>query len=73
MSELDELRDVARATIEPLEPCDAVRIVRSVTRYAPRTTRISRINGFLKSTVVYLTDYSPHLDSSIFIVNLRIY
>ena len=28
--------------------------------------------GFLRSKVVYLKDHSPYLDSSLFIVNLRI-
>ena len=37
-----------------------------------RITRILRIEGFLKSTVVYLKDYSPCLDNSLLIENLRI-
>jgi len=28
--------------------------------------------GFLRRIVVYLMDYSPYLDSSLFVVNLRI-
>jgi len=28
--------------------------------------------GFLRRTIVYLKDHSPYLDSSLFIVNLRI-
>jgi len=28
--------------------------------------------GFLRCTVMYLKDHSPYLDSSLFIVNLRI-
>jgi len=31
-----------------------------------------RAKGFLRRTVVYLKDHSPYLDSSLFIVNLRI-
>ena len=31
-----------------------------------------RAKGFLRRTVVYLKDYSPYLDSSLFVVNLRI-
>jgi len=31
-----------------------------------------RAKGFLRRIVVYLKDYSPYLDSSLFVVNLRI-
>jgi len=31
-----------------------------------------RAKGFLRSMVIYLKDHSPYLDSSLFIVNLRI-
>jgi len=38
--------------------------------YVPYIPHIAK--GFLRRTVVYLKDYSPYLDSSLFIVNLRI-
>jgi len=31
-----------------------------------------RAKGFLRRMVVYLKDYSPYPDSSLFVVNLRI-
>ena len=31
-----------------------------------------RAKGFLRRIVVYLKDHSPYLDSSLFVVNLRI-
>jgi len=31
-----------------------------------------KAKGFLRRMVVYLKDYSPYLDSSLFVVNLRI-
>jgi len=31
-----------------------------------------RAKGFLRRIVVYLKDYSPYPDSSLFVVNLRI-
>ena len=39
---------------------------------ADRVDRVDRAKGFLRRMVVYLKDYSPYLDSSLFVVNLRI-
>jgi len=38
--------------------------------YIPYVPHVAK--GFLRRTVVCLKDYSPYLDSSLFIVNLRI-
>jgi len=38
--------------------------------YVPYVPYVAK--GFLRRTVVYLKDHSPYLDSSLFIVNLRI-
>jgi len=39
---------------------------------ADRVYVLHRAKGFLRRMVVYLKDYSPYPDSSLFIVNLRI-
>jgi len=39
---------------------------------AHRAHVLYRAKGFLRRIVVYLKDYSPYPDSSLFVVNLRI-
>jgi len=40
--------------------------------YLTYNTYLTYTRGFLRRMVVYLKDYSPYPDSSLFVVNLRI-
>ena len=54
---------------------NVIRSIRSVRRertYNAYFTYITYKEGFLRSTVVYLKDYSLYLDSSFLVVILRI-
>jgi len=47
-------------------------IIYKIYNRANRVNRADRAKGFLRRMVMYLKDHSPYLDSSLFIVNLRI-
>jgi len=47
-------------------------VIYKIHNRANGVDRADRAKGFLRHMVVYLKDHSPYLDSSLFIVNLRI-
>ena len=49
-----------------------IRVIYIIYNRADRAHVPYRAKGFLRRIVVYLKDYSPYPDSSLFVVNLRI-
>jgi len=47
-------------------------VIYKICNRVNRADRADRAKGFLRRKVIYLKDYSPYPDSSLFIVNFRI-